>query len=116
MSRVTFTHERLKSRDDVRDPEAHKKVRTDHTTATLDRFLKKGSATLRSDLHATRDKVAVPQKIVSVRKLIYAFEQDVDQTLQNLFKKHSYVGMVTLDQVLLQFETKLILCQTYPVL
>lgn len=81
VSRVTFTHERLKSRDDVRDPEAHKKVRTDHTTATLDRFLKKGSASLRSDLHATRDKVAVPEKIVSVRKLIYAFEQDIDQTL-----------------------------------
>ena len=43
--------------------------------------MKKGSASLRSDLHATRDKVAVPEKIVSVRKLIYAFEQDIDQTL-----------------------------------
>ena len=94
---MTYTHERLKSRDDVRNPEAHRQVRTDHTTATLDRFLKKGNASLRSDLHSTRDKVAVPQKIVAVRKLIYAFEQDVDQTLQQLFKKHSYVGMVSLD-------------------
>lgn len=64
---------------------------------TLDKFLKKGNTSLRSDLHSTRDKVNVPLKIVSVRKLIHAFEQDVDQTLQQLFKKHSYVGMITLD-------------------
>ena len=40
-------------------------------------------------------------KMMSVQKLIYAYENDIDPNLQDHFKKHSYVGMVTLDQVLL---------------
>lgn len=46
---------------------------------------------------------------MSVRRLIYAYEQDVDETIQALFKKHTYVGMISIDQVLIQFQTKLVL-------
>ena len=59
--------------------------------------------------------MVVPQKLMSIRKLIYEYERDVDDTLQRLFKKHVYVGMISPDQVLIQFETKLVLVQIYPV-
>ena len=52
---------------------------------------------------------------MSIRKLIYEYENDCDETLSRLFKKHYYVGMVTPDQVLIQFETKLVLVQIYPI-
>ena len=42
-------------------------------------------------------KQVVPQKLMSVRKLIYEYENDTDDTLVRLFKKHSYVGMVSPD-------------------
>ena len=34
---------------------------------------------------------------MSVRKLIYEYENDIDETLNKLFKKHAYVGMVSPD-------------------
>ena len=40
---------------------------------------------------------------MSVKKLIYEYENDIDENLQKLFKKHSYVGMIGIDQVLVQF-------------
>ena len=93
-------------------------VRTDSRATTLDKFFVSGNATLRKDIArnaAKNPKMVVPQKLMSVRKLIYEFENDADPTLQRLFKKHAYVGMVSPDQVLVQFETKLVLVQVYPV-
>lgn len=49
-----------------------------------------------------------------VKRLINHFENDRDHDLQDKFKKHTYVGMLTPNQVLLQFETKLIMAQVYP--
>lgn len=53
---------------------------------------------------------------MSVKRLIYEFENDYDSELQKMFKKHTYVGMLSPEQVLLQFETKLVLVQVYPLL
>lgn len=53
---------------------------------------------------------------MSVKKLIYEYENDIDENLQKLFKKHSYVGMIGIDQVLVQFQTKLVLVQVYPII
>ena len=50
---------------------------------------------------------------MSVKKLIYAFENDSEPGMQKTFKKHYYVGFLQPDQILLQFETKLVLCQTF---
>ena len=34
---------------------------------------------------------------MSVRKLIYEYENDTDEVLTRLFKKHAYVGMISPD-------------------
>ena len=77
-----------------------KAIRTDSKATTLDKFFVSGNATLRKDIARTsakNTKAVVPQKLMSVRKIIFEFENDVDDTLQRLFKKHSYVGMLSLD-------------------
>ena len=50
---------------------------------------------------------------MAVKKLVHAFETDIDVQLQKTFRNHSYVGMLTPDQILIQFDTKLILCSTF---
>ena len=52
-------------------------------------------------------------QLVPVKKLIYNYQEDSDPALQKTFKGHSYVGMLSPEQVLLQFDTKLVLCQTF---
>jgi hypothetical protein len=50
---------------------------------------------------------------MSVKKLINQYETDIDVDLQKIFRKHFYVGFLQPDQILLQFETKLVLCQSF---
>jgi hypothetical protein len=79
---------------------AIKAVRTDSKATTLDKFFISGNATLRKDIAKTgskNPKQVVPQKLMSVRKLIYDYENDADENLQKLFKKHAYVGMISPD-------------------
>ena len=67
---------------------------------TLDKFFVSGNVTLRKDIAKTQSKnpkMVVPQKLMSVRKLIYSYENDIDEQLSKLFKKHFYVGMVSPD-------------------
>ena len=54
--------------------------------------------------------------MLSVRQLIYEFEHDVDDDYSKMFKAHSYVGMINYDQVLIQYETCLLLVNVYPLL
>jgi hypothetical protein len=49
-------------------------------------------------------------QLVPVKKLIYNYQEDSDPALQKTFKGHSYVGMLSPEQILLQFDTKLVLC------
>ena len=53
---------------------------------------------------------------MSVKRLLHEAESDSDPSLQQMFKKHAYVGMLTPEQVLIQFGTKLVLAQVYPLL
>lgn len=43
----------------------------------------------------------VALNIVSVKKLIYEFETDINTKLQSDFRGHSFVGTLTPEQVLL---------------
>ena len=75
-------------------------MRTDAKGTTLDKFFVSGNATLRRDIAKTASKnpkTVVPQKLMSVRKLIYEYETDTDEILARLFKKHVYVGMISPD-------------------
>ena len=107
-----YTHEKVKDLAEQRNLSAINKIRTDSKGQTLDKFFVSGNVTLRKDIakaSAKNPKMVVPQKLMSVRKLIYSYENDVDDQLSKLFKKHSYVGMISPDQCLIQFETKLVL-------
>jgi hypothetical protein len=79
---------------------AIKAIRTDYKATTLDKFFMKGNTSLRRDIAikgAKDSKIVVPQQLMSVKKLIYEYENDIDENLQKLFKKHSYVGMIGID-------------------
>ena len=91
------------------------KIRTDSQALTLDRFLSKGTnvGANKGIPSSSEMQVVVPEKLMSVKKLIYAFENDCDQQLNKVFKKNCYVGFLQPDQILIQFETKLVLCQTF---
>ena len=72
-------------------------IRTDSNATTLDRYIQSGNQSIRRDILTIEKKEAkrvVPIELMSIRKLIYTFERDIDENLQNLFKKHSYVGMI----------------------
>lgn len=82
-------------------------VRTDSQALTLDKFLVNPNVRKRESQQSMQ--TVIPMNLVSVKKLIYEYEQDYDPDLQQMFKKHSYVGMLSPEQVLLQFGTKLVL-------
>ena len=90
-------------------------VRTDSQALTLDRFLNAGrtKGKVSQFAHSSDIPAVVPVQLMSVKQLIHTFETDRDENLQKIFKKHSYVGFLQPDQILIQFETKLVLCQTY---
>ena len=77
-----------------------KMVRTDSTAQTLDRFLVQGNLSNSNKTLLDKQNV-VSMNIVSVKKLIYEFESDIDEKLQESFRKHSFVGTLTPEQVLL---------------
>jgi DNA mismatch repair protein MLH1 len=52
--------------------------------------------------------------LLSIRKLIYEFDHDTDEDYAKMFKAHAYVGMINYDQVLIQYETCLLLVNVYP--
>lgn len=95
-----YTHEKVKDLSEQRNLSAINKIRTDSKGMTLDKFFVSGNVTLRKDIAKTQSKnpkMVVPQKLMSVRKLIYSYENDIDEQLSKLFKKHFYVGMVSPD-------------------
>lgn len=68
----------------MRNANAMRIIRTDSKATTLDKFFTSGNATLRKDIGrkgARNPKTVVPQRLMSVRKLIYEFENDIDDTL-----------------------------------
>ena len=67
-------------------------VRTDSTALTLDKFL---NTSMGKKSSASSSAPIVPVTLMSVKRLIYEFETDYDQELKTLFKKHSFVGMLT---------------------
>lgn len=48
--KITYTHEKIVDKAAIRNGNAIKAIRTDHAATTLDKFLKKGNSTLRTDL------------------------------------------------------------------
>ena len=79
-------------------------MRTDCRATTLDKYFVSGNTQMRKDLArmaSKNPKTVVPTKLMSVRRLIHKFENDIDHTLSKLFKKHTYVGMISPDQVLI---------------
>ena len=78
-----YTHRKIRDPGGSNVGATHS-VRTDSNATTLDKFLVSGNATLRKDIarHAAKNpKMVVPQKLMSVRKLIYEYEHDVDHSL-----------------------------------
>lgn len=50
---------------------------------------------------------------MQVKKHICRYQADSDLQLQKTFKNHAYVGLLTADQILIQFDTKLVLVQLF---
>ncbi|CAI2386726.1 unnamed protein product [Moneuplotes crassus] len=126
--------------DKTKKKEQRKTIRIDHRDTTLDHFIMHGK--LDSDIHkveacgkeydrgtsSQQDELidtpnnvmnlntVVSCNLLSVRKLIYEFEQDVDEDYAKMFKTHSYVGMINYDQVLFQYDTILLLANFRPLM
>ena len=84
-------------------------------------YIEKGNEQQSQELIDTPSKVmnlstVIWCNLISIRKLIYEFEHDVDDDYTNMFKSHSYIGMINYDQVLVQYETCLLLVNVYPLL
>ena len=60
---------------------------------TLDKFLNQGNKQTKKSEITT----VIPIQLMSVKKLIYAFENDSESNLQKTFKKHYYVGFLQPD-------------------
>lgn len=54
--------------------------------------------------------------MLSVRKLIYEFEHDIDDDYTQMWKNHAYIGLINYDQILIQYETALLMVSVYPLL
>eukprot|EP00347_Sterkiella_histriomuscorum_P006746 403351590 len=113
---LPYVHTREPSEHHKKNLNAMRMVRTDATAMTLDRFLVQGSLSNNTRNSGQDKSTVVSMNIVAVRKLIHEFEQDIEPDLQDKFKKHTFVGFLTPEQVLLQFGVNLMLVQVEPLL
>jgi DNA mismatch repair protein MLH1 len=82
-------------------------------------FMEKGEAD--EEMVETPDKImnlatVVSWNLLSIRKLIYEFEHDIDDDYTQMWKNHAYVGLINYDQILIQYETAMLLVNIYPLL
>jgi hypothetical protein len=101
---VPYAHTREKSEKSVKNVRAMGNIRTDSQALTLDKFLNQGNVSESAQSKVQNGigvNTLIPIKLASVKKLIYSYEQDSDPQLQKSFKKHSYVGFLQPDQILI---------------
>ena len=48
--------------------------------------------------------------LLSVKKLVHAFSTDIDEEYAKVFKEHIYIGLVNIDNVLIQYGTCILMC------